>query len=372
LTRTDNAIAAEAADGLDAVAVISAVVVNYNGAGYLDRCLGALLAQDPPPAEVLLVDNASTDDSLEIVRTRFPSVTIVPAGGNEGPAFARNAGVERARHELCLVLDNDVVLHPGCLRALMARFEREPRAAMVQARSFCGDRPDVVHYDGAEIHFLGTLVLHNWFRPEAEAEPPPDPVGAGIALCFLTRRSVYQDVGGFDPRLFILYEDNEFSWKLRMRGHTIHLEEGAHVTHLAGTAGLSVRNAEDTYSGRRTWLHSRNRWYVLLTCMRWRTLILTLPAQLAYGVVYAAFGHQRGHWRDWWHAKWALFKLIPTAVRARGRAQRGRTVPDRDLLVALPLTLNPGLADRGFAAWVRRTMNRGFGAYWWVVRRLCG
>ena len=355
-----------------ASAPISAIVVNYNGEEYLDRCLTALLAQTPAPDEVLLVDNESTDGSLALVNDRFPSVHVIPAGGNKGPAFARNLGVERARNELCLVLDNDVVLHDGCIDALRDRLAQETRGVVVQARSFCGDRPDVVHYDSADIHFLGTLVLHNWFRPAADAEAPAGQVGAAIALCFLVRRTAYLEVGGFDPNLFILYEDNEFSYKLRMRGHTIHLEPRAHVTHLAGTAGLSVRNSEDDYSGRRTWLHSRNRYYVLLTCMRWRTLILTLPAQLAYGLVYAAFGHRRGHWKDWWHAKWALIKLIPTAVRGRRVAQRGRTVADRDLLVAQPLTLNPGLADRGFAAWLRRTMNRCFGAWWWLVRRLCG
>jgi hypothetical protein len=141
---------------------------------------------------------------------------------------------------------------------------------------------------------------------------------------------------------------------------------------MAGTAGLSVRGEDAAYPARRTFLHSKNRWYVLLVCMRWRTLLLTLPAQLLYGVVYAAFGHQRGHVRDWWRGKWELWKLLPKAVRARGPAQRGRTVPDRALLVALPMTLNPGLAKRGAAAALRRGLDGFFAAYWAVVRRLCG
>jgi GT2 family glycosyltransferase len=277
-----------------------------------------------------------------------------------------------AQHEICLLLDNDVVLHPGALRELLALIEREPRAAIVQARSVCGDRRDVVHYDGAELHFLGTLVLRNWFQPLTDAVDPAGPIGASIALCFLTRRSLFQAVGGFDERLFILYEDNQFSYKVRMRGHTIHLAPRALCTHLAGTAGLSVRSAEDRYPGRRTFLHSRNRWYVLLTCMRWRTFVLTVPAQLVYGAVYAVFGHRHGHVRDWWRGKWALLKLIPVAIRSRAVVQRGRTVPDRELLCAAPMTLNPGLAERGFAARLRRTLDRFFSVYWRLVRRFCG
>jgi GT2 family glycosyltransferase len=351
--------------------VVSAIVVNWNGRGYLPRCLDALLAQVPPPAEVIVVDNHSDDGSRELVAARYPSVRVLDTGRNAGPCHARNVGVAAARGELCLVLDNDVVLHPGCLAALVARAEQDPRAAMLQARSVCGDDESVVHYDGGDLHFLGTLVLHNWYRPLATATAPRGPVGAAVALCFLTRKSVYQAVAGFDENLFILYEDNQFSYKLRMRGHTVHLVPTAVCTHLAGTAGLSVRG-EGAYPGRRTQLHSRNRWYVLLSCMRWRTFVLTMPAQLVYGAVYAAFGHRRGHWRQWWRGKGELLRLIPAAVRARGAAQRGRTVPDRELLVAAPMTLNPGLAERGGAAALRRLLDRCFAGYWRCVRWLCG
>ena len=351
--------------------MISVIVVNWNGRNYLPDCLGAVLAQDPPPAEVIVVDNHSDDGSRELVAEQFPQVRVIDTGDNKGPCRARNVGVEAASHELCLLIDNDVVLHPGALEAMQHSLEADPDCAMVQARSLCGDDESRVHYDGAELHYLGTLVLHNWFRPLAESPWPTGPIGAAVALCFLTRKSVYQEVGGFDERLFILYEDNEFSYKLRMRGYSIRLAE-AFCTHKAGTLGLSRRKADDDYSGRRIYLHSRNRWYVLLSCMRWRTLILTIPAQLVYGAVYAAFGHQLGHPRDWWRGKWALLKLLPKAIASRRIVQRGRTVPDRELLVAAPMTLNPGLADKGALARVRRGLDKFFAIYWRVVRRLCG
>lgn len=352
--------------------MVSAIVVNWNGKDYLPECLTALLAQEPAPAEVLVVDNHSTDGSRELVAARFPTVRVIDTGRNGGPCFARNVGIAAASNELCLLLDNDVVLHPGALRALLDAAAEDPAAAMLQARSLCGDDPTIVHYDGGDLHFLGTLVLHNWYRPLAEAHEPAGPVGAAIALCFLTRKSVYEDVGGFDEHLFILYEDNQFSYKLRLRGHTIRLVTGALCTHLAGTAGLSVRGEVANYPGRRTHLHSRNRWYVLLTCMRWRTLVLTAPAQLVYGVVYAAFGLRRGHLGDWLRGKWDLLRLLPTAVRMRKVAQADRKLPDRALLVAAPMTVNPGLASRGGAALLRRALDRFFAGYWRLVRRFCG
>jgi len=193
--------------------VVSAIVVNWNGKDYLPACLDALLAQDPAPSEVFVVDNHSDDGSRELVAARYPQVRVIDTGRNGGPCHARNVGAAAAADELLLFLDNDVVLRPGCLRALLARLQRDPTAAMVQARSLCGDDASVIHYDGGDLHFLGTIALRNWYRPLAQATPADGPVGAAIALCFLTRAAVYRDVGGFDENLFILYEDNEFSWK---------------------------------------------------------------------------------------------------------------------------------------------------------------
>jgi GT2 family glycosyltransferase len=351
--------------------VLSAIVVNWNGKDYLPACLDALLAQAPRPDEVIVVDNHSTDGSRELLAARYPDLKVIDTGRNGGPCLARNVGAQAAAHELLLFVDNDVVLHPGCIAALLAHAATHPDAAMVQARSFCGNAPDVVHYDGGDLHFLGTLVLRNWYARRADVVDPHGPIGAAIALCFLTRSSVYRDVGGFDENLFILYEDNEFAWKLRMRGHTVWSLPTATCTHLAGTVGLSVRG-EGRYPGKRTFLHSRNRWYVLIACMRWRTFVLTMPAQLLYGVVYAAFGVRRGHLGDWLRGKWELLVLLPAAVRARKQAQRGRTVADRDLLVAAPVTLNKGLAETGAAAALRRGLDRCFALYWRCVRRLCG
>jgi GT2 family glycosyltransferase len=351
--------------------MVSAIVINWNGQDYLPECLDALLAQVPPPAEVIVVDNHSDDASRSVVSERYPQVRLIDTGCNGGPCHARNVGAAAARHELLLFVDNDVVLQPGALAALSSCIAEDPAIAMVQARSVCGDDQNIVHYDGGDLHFLGTLVLRNWYRERSQASDAPGPIGAAIALCFLTKKTVYQAVGGFDENLFILYEDNEFSYKLRMRGHTIRLCEEAICVHKAGTAGLSVRG-EARYPGKRTYLHSKNRWYVLFTCMRWRTLLLTVPAQLAYGVVYAAFGVGRGHLGSWLRGKWELLCLLPKAMRARGPAQRGRTVPDRDLLVALPMTLNPGLADKGFGSALRRSMDRFFAVYWRLVRGFCG
>lgn len=351
--------------------MISAIVVNWNGRAYLARCLDALLAQEPRPDEVLLVDNASDDGSREMVARDYPAVQIVDSGGNRGASAARNVGVAAAQHEHCLLLDNDVVLEPGALAALLARLDGRSAVGMVQARSLCGDDPQTVHYDGADLLFIGTLALHNWFGKLQDARPHDGAVGAGIALCFLTKRSVYLDVGGFDERMFILYEDNDFSWRLRMTGREVHVAEEALCLHLGGTVGLSMRTPDAKYSSRRTYLHCRNRWILLGANMRWRTLLITMPAQLGYAALYTVFALSRGNAWAALRGHGAAVLALPHILRRRS-IQRRRTVADRDLLVAGGMTPSPGVAQTGLAAGVRRASDRIFAGYWKLTRRICG
>jgi GT2 family glycosyltransferase len=352
--------------------VISAVVINWNGKHYLEACIGSLLAQDPPPDEIVLVDNHSDDGSREFVEATFASVRVVDTGYNAGPGYARNMGVASARHARVLLIDNDVTMQPGALASLAATMDGNPGVAVVQARSVIGSDPDVVHYDGTEIHFLGLLVLHNWFTPLAAAAPPPRPNGGLVALCFLADRGKYLDSGGFNSDLFILFEDTDLAWRLRMRGERILLDERALVAHGAGTKDVSMRGAGAKYPARRIYLHSRNRWLVLLTCLHWRSLVFLAPPQLAYECVQFLFALAKLHPIAWCHGKVDLIRYLPRAFRWRHAAQATRTVADRELLVAGAFTLNPGLSDRGPSRVLHACMARCSTLWWKLFGRLCG
>lgn len=353
-------------------AAITAVVVNWNGEAYLPECLASVLAQEPAPAEVIVVDNHSEDGSRALLAARFPMVKVIDTGANLGPAAARNRGVAAAQHPRVLCLDNDVVLQLGVLAHLDAALDRDPQAALVQARSVLATAADIVHYDAADVHYLGMLVLHNWYRPLREASALDRPLSGAVALCFLARREHYLAAGGFYEPLFILYEDNDFAYRLRLRGYHVRHEPHAIVLHKAGTEGLSMRDAGARYPARRTYLHSRNRWIFLLTCLHWRTLVLTMPAQLAYGAVHMVFALRQGHLGAWLSGKADLVRMRASLWQRRREVQRSRLVADRELLLGGPFSFNPQLARSGFGAWTRRLLDMGFASYWRLVRWASG
>ncbi|MGH7152048.1 MAG: glycosyltransferase family 2 protein, partial [Planctomycetota bacterium] len=128
---------------------VTVAVVNYQGATHLPAVLPAVRALEGPVAERLLVDSGSSDGSVDLVRRAFPEFRVIELGSNLGPAAARNRALREARTRLVLLLDNDVVPEPDCLRRLLAAFV--PGVAAVCPRALLEADPARIHYDGA--HF---------------------------------------------------------------------------------------------------------------------------------------------------------------------------------------------------------------------------
>lgn len=340
---------------------VTAVVVNWNGEDYLPACLEALRALDL--VEVIVVDNASTDGSLALLAERFPEARVVQVGENDGPARARNVGMEAARTRWVLALDNDVVVPPGLLGALAAAAESRPGVAAVQPRSVFADAPDRVHYDGGGLHYAGLFSLRNWYRPLAEADGQGVvEVGGFVSLCALVDRQALLALGGYDERYFILFEDLDLSHRLRLAGHSILCAEDTPVLHDAGTPGISFREGSD-YPSSRVFYHSRNRWLYMAKCYSWWTLLLASPGLLVYELAWLAFAVRQGGAGAWLRGKLAFLAAWSSTRRLRRQVQGARVVGDRALLVGGPLTLTPSLASPA-----GRALGRTLGAWWALVR----
>ena len=348
---------------------ISVVVVNHNGRDYLDSCLAAIFAAEP--AEVLLVDSGSTDGAELDAAEKWP-LRLLTLGDNKGPSAARNFGMREATHERVLLIDNDVELLPGCLERLMAALDSDDSLAIVQARSLLGDADGPVHYDGGDFHFVGLISLHNWYRPQSEvAGQGLEDSDVAVSLCCLAQRDRLLQVGGFDERMFILFEDLALSYALRLAGYRVAVCRDALCVHKAGTAGLSTRGESRSYAAHRSFLHSRNRWIFLLTHYRLRTLILLSPAFLLYGLVHLAFVLVSGHLASWFRGKVDLLRSWKYLRKRRKTIQAQRRRSDRELLGCPRLTFNPGLADRGVRGLVRSTLAIGlkliYGCVAWLI-----
>jgi GT2 family glycosyltransferase len=350
---------------------VSAVVVNHQGLACLFDCLAALLASEPPPAEVIVVDSGSTDGAPKLVRERFPSVRVIELGANLGPAAARNRGLREARHERVLTIDNDVVVRRGTLAALTQALDENPRAAAVQSRSLVAHEPSRIHYDGGGFHYSGVLVLRNFYGALADAAPTPGGsahVDAIVALCVLQERTRVLAVGGYDEVMSILFEDNDLSFRLRASGEELLVCEREPCLHGSGTAGTSFR--QGAYPARRVFLHTRNRRMFLFANLRARTLLLAAPGLVVYELFWFAFALSRGRFGSWCAGTWAFVRALPHVLARRRLLAARRTVGDRDLLQGGPLTLSPQLAATGRKPFGARLLDALLCGWWSLVRGL--
>jgi GT2 family glycosyltransferase len=351
---------------------ISAVVVNHNGGQDVLNCLKALKNQIFPLDVVIVVDNASTDGSPAEILTNFPDTHLIALEYNFGPSKARNIGLQHARSKLVLLLDDDVYVHPDCIRILYETYYQY-RPAIVCPRIVFYPNTHIIQCDGAEPHFIGTLKLRHTLEPAVESHSKPLEVFACIGACMLVNRVSILSVGGFDESYFFYFEDLEFSLRLRTMGYSIVCAPRAKALHDRGkgTPGLSFREGVE-YPTNRVYYTIRHRTMTLLIHYRLRTLIILSPALLVYELSTLAIMINRGWLGIWRKAMVSLFKNKKYILDRRKLVQAKRKRRDRDMLTGGPFPVAQGLIESKLENISRKLLSNFLNLYWSFVKQRIG
>ncbi|GJM22374.1 MAG: hypothetical protein DHS20C15_22890 [Planctomycetota bacterium] len=345
---------------------VTVTVVNYNGAAFLGACLDHLAALRGEIAEVIVVDNASTDGSLELARAHPVAPRVVALDSNDGPCVARNRGLAEARTRWVFQVDSDVLVEPDVLEKLLPELA-DPEVVVVQPRAVLANDPAVVHYDGGRMHYVGVMCLDNLLqRVDGDAGPAND-VDAVISMALLLDARLVLDIGAYDEAFFILFEDHDLSYRLRARGLRLRRVPRARVLHDTGTEGLSFRPGAAAYPDRRAFLHARNRAYLVLKNYSWRAMILSWPGRCVYALVWLVFAASRGVLGGYIRGRIDLLRHVPRALRLRRQLAGQRRLGDRRLLGADALTFSPVIDRRGMEAGLERVLNAILRGWWRLV-----
>jgi N-acetylglucosaminyl-diphospho-decaprenol L-rhamnosyltransferase len=204
------------------------VIPTFNGAALLVEALDALERQTVDHA-VVIVDNASSDGTAELVAERFPRVRVLRLEQNLGFGRAVNRGVELAETDAVVLVNNDVICEPEFLERLLAPLEHASMAAGVLLQH---DRPDLVDSAGIELDVTLRSWDTGWNRP-VDHLPAAEPVGpCGGAAAY--RTDAFRSVGGFDETFFAYWEDVDLALRLRLAGHACVRAAGARALHKHG------------------------------------------------------------------------------------------------------------------------------------------
>ncbi len=247
--------------------MISAILVNHDGEALIERCLQSLgtIGED---LEVLVVDNASTDRSIEIITTRFPEARILAQDQNLGFGAANNLAAAEASGESLLLLNVDAWLEPGALELFEARMNENPRIGMVA--------PNLYYPDGGRqfvwsptrgVAGEALQVFRNPFEGRAWAHGSLARFASRLvgrvwytAACVLIRTEAFREIGGFDESFFMYFEDVDLCIRMETAGWKLDHDPDISVIHQGGFA--SKKGVDEIYrpSQLRFYALHRPRW----------------------------------------------------------------------------------------------------------------
>jgi GT2 family glycosyltransferase len=300
----------------------SVIVVNWNGRHHLETCLTALRNQSFTDFEVILVDNGSSDGSLELVRSSHPWVEILALPENRGFCGGNNEGIRRARGRYIALLNNDTEADKDWLRELVAALERD-EAGFCASRILLFAERDVLDSAGDYFAVNGVAGKRGHGR-KAASYPKSEEVFGACAAAALYRRSMLEDIGLFDEDFFLIFEDADLSFRARSAGYRCLYVAEARVFH-------KTNASIGTYSPTYVYYGQRNLEFVYLKNMPLSLLLKYLPVHLFYDLLALAFFTSRGRLGSFLRAKLAVLRSLPALLRKRRLVQARRVVTSTEL-----------------------------------------
>jgi len=259
--------------------VVSVVLVNFRGAEDTNNAVEQLKRVDWPPEllEIVVVDNASDDGSVASIRDAHPDIVLVESKENRGFAGGCNLGVSKSSGEFLGFLNNDARPDTGWIREAVNTFAESSRIGAVASK--------VLDWEGELIDYVGSGLT--WFgmgyKP-GTAEPfrgqgdRPTDVLFGTGSAMFVRRSVFEQLDGFDERYFMFFEDVDLGWRLNLRGWRFRFQPASLAFHQHHASMSSFGAYKETY------LLERNALFTLFKNLEQGTLDRTLPAALSLAV----------------------------------------------------------------------------------------
>jgi GT2 family glycosyltransferase len=300
--------------------VTTAVVIpNYDGRRWIEGCLDSVAAQTVAPAEVVVVDNGSTDGSADLAAAR-EDVRVLSLGSNLGFAAAANRGIAATAADAVALVNTDVVLAPDWLERMAAALDGD--AGSVACKMVDLADPAVLYDAGDVLRRDGVCEQRGRFEPDDGLDTPGE-VFAACAGAALYRREAVESVGGFDERLFLYLEDVDLGLRLRLAGWRCRYEPRA-----------VARHAGEGSEGPRSPAHWVERNTLLLAAkafpLRWAGPFLYRQAAWAW---HAA---REGRLREHLRAAAAAVPLLPEMARERRSLRACATVPIGEVVPARP------------------------------------
>lgn len=238
--------------------IASIIIVNYNGRRLLQTCLESLQKLNYPreKVDVILVDNVSTDGSVEFVREKFPFVRVVEMDKNYGQMPAINRCVKYAKGDAIVVLDNDTVVNENWLLELVKVAYSDEKIGICGSKVLYMDAPNIIQFAGGYLHILGGA-LSQHYSEEDNLHQTISPTGYVIGCSMLIKKDVFLLLEGFDDDYYMYGEEGDLCWRAWIYGYSVMYNPNSIVYHVGGASRKDKLVKGMDYELKRGYLEAR-------------------------------------------------------------------------------------------------------------------
>ncbi|MEP2025352.1 MAG: glycosyltransferase family 2 protein [Reichenbachiella sp.] len=295
------------------------VILNYNGAQFLEQFLPSVI-QYSKEAEVILVDNASTDESLLFLRKNYPALRVIVFEENLGYTGGYNEAINKLDYEYCILLNSDIEVTPNWIVPIINFMDEHPAVAACQPKVLDFNQKQYFEYAGAAggyLDFMGFPYCRGRIFETLEEDQNQyntiQKVDWATGACLFVRTADFKAAGGFDTDFFAHMEEIDLCWRFRSMGKSLYCIPDSTVYHVGGGTLNKI-------NPRKTYLNFRNNLSLLCKNERVISLFWKLPFKLTLDWAAALkFGMDQS-----WNHSWAICKahldfilLLPKNIRKR-------------------------------------------------------
>ena len=314
--------------------MISVIIVNWNKKDLLNNCLRSLLRQTYKDFETIVVDNGSTDGSVELVKKDYPMVRPICLDENKGFSTGNNTGIKNSTSEYIALLNNDMEVDPQWLQRLYRAIKETPKIGFCASKILNYKDRSVIDAAGDIFYAFGLARKRGHMQKDNEEFNYNREIFGACAGAALYRREVLDDIGLFDEEFSpAYYEDVDLSFRAQLRGYKcLYVADAVCYHHGHSTLGL--------FSPKHLYFSSRNVGYVLIKDMPSRLLLRYCLAILIYNII-SSLGHiRRGSFSSFLLGKIEVFKNLRYLYKQR-RVIHGRRLVSDEYIDSILTHYNP-------------------------------
>ena len=239
--------------------LVTVVIPNWNGRHLLPTCLAALEQQSLPDFEIVVVDNGSTDGSVEWLKETWPRVRVLGNWENLGFAVAANQGIRATESKYVALLNNDTQVDIHWLAALLEAAEADDEVGMCASKMLFADRPQMINSTGICVDLAGIAWDCEGGEANDDSNQEPRDVFGPCGGAALYRREMLEKIGFFDEDFFAYLEDVDLAWRARRAGWRALYVPAARVLHHHSATGVEGSRFKSFHLGRnKIWLLVKN------------------------------------------------------------------------------------------------------------------